>query len=151
MSGEKSFAITAKAANPEGAWQFVRYFLTEEYQDNLINVNYNSGIPIRISSLEKHLADCKEPPYYNDNGVKRYYENTVYNGYSMVNIGVNTDEDNEKMLSLIKSVSSVYREDKFVLAIVEEETGAYFAGQKSAEDVAKIIQNRVQNYLDENR
>ena len=33
--------------------------------------------------------------------------------------------------------------------IVEEETGAYWDGMKSAEEVAKIIDNRVQLYLDE--
>ena len=149
IQGEKSFAITSKAANPEGAWQFVRYFLTEEYQDTFVNTNQNHMLPIRVSSLEKQAAACKERPYYiGADGEKYYYDTTFYNG---VNIGVNTDEDNEKMLDFIKSVDSVYREDKFVLAIVEEEAGAYFAGQKSAEDVAKIIQNRVQNYLDENR
>jgi hypothetical protein len=35
--------------------------------------------------------------------------------------------------------------------IIREETGALFAGQKTAREVAEIIQNRVQVYVNENR
>ncbi|MDE6708862.1 MAG: extracellular solute-binding protein, partial [Oscillospiraceae bacterium] len=142
IKGEKSFAITAKAANSEGAWQFVRYFLTEEYQDN------SYSLPLLVSSLEKKAEASKERRYFIDQfGEKEYYDITLFD----IIIGENTDEDNEKLLDFIRSVDSVYHDDKYVRVIVEEEAGAYFAGQKSAEDVAKIIQNRVQNYLDENR
>ncbi|MDE5577858.1 MAG: extracellular solute-binding protein, partial [Oscillospiraceae bacterium] len=149
IQGEKSFAITAKAANPDGAWQFVRYFLGEEYQDMCVNANY---LPVRVSSLEKQAEACKERPYYIDTfGEKQYYDNTFFNGSINVNIGVNTDGDNEKILEFIRSADSVYHNDKYIKVIVQEEAGAYFAGQKSAEEVAQTIQNRVQNYLDENR
>ena len=142
IQGGKSFAITAKAANPEGAWQFVRYFLTEEYQDD------SYSLPVRVSSLEKKAEASKERRYFIDPfGEKQYYDITLFD----IIIGENTDEDNEKLLDFIKSVDSVYHDDKYVKVIVEEEAGAYFAGQKSAEEVAEIIQNRVQNYLDENR
>lgn len=149
IQGEKSFAITAKAANPEGAWQFVRYFLTEEYQDMCVNYNY---LPLRESSLKKQAEACRERPYYIDPlGEKQYHENTFFDGITEVNIGVNTDEDNEKIIDFIKSADRVYHNDRYITVIVEEEAGAYFAGQKSAEEVAEIIQNRVQNYIDENR
>ena len=35
--------------------------------------------------------------------------------------------------------------------IINEEAAAYFSGQKSAEDVAKIIQSRMQVYLSETK
>ena len=35
--------------------------------------------------------------------------------------------------------------------IVQEEAGAFFAGDRSASTAAEIIQNRVQNYLDERK
>ncbi len=38
-----------------------------------------------------------------------------------------------------------------IKAIVDEELGAFLAGQKTAEETAKIIDSRVQLYLDENR
>ena len=36
------------------------------------------------------------------------------------------------------------------MKIIKEESAAYFAGQKSAEEVSDIIQSRVQVYLKEN-
>lgn len=35
--------------------------------------------------------------------------------------------------------------------IIQEEAGAFFAGDRSAPDTARILQNRIQNYLDERR
>lgn len=37
------------------------------------------------------------------------------------------------------------------MTIISDETGAYFSGQKSAKEVADIVQNRVSNYVNENR
>ena len=43
------------------------------------------------------------------------------------------------------------RRMKPVWQIIQEESEAYFTGDKSIEEVADIIDNRVQLYLDENR
>ena len=48
---DMNFAISTKSPVIEGAWSFVRYFLTEEYQDTLAYT-----FPLRVESLEK-LAD----------------------------------------------------------------------------------------------
>ena len=48
---DMNFAISTKSPVMEGAWSFVRYFLTEEYQDTLAYT-----FPLRVESLEK-LAD----------------------------------------------------------------------------------------------
>ena len=46
---------------------------------------------------------------------------------------------------------NAYWDDTYtsILAIIYEETGSFWAGDKTAEDTAEIIQNRVQLYLDE--
>jgi len=51
IQSDMGFAISAKTPLMEGAWEFVSYFLTEEYQDNA-----GYYFPIRVSSLEK-MAD----------------------------------------------------------------------------------------------
>lgn len=57
----------------------------------------------------------------------------------------------------IKAIKNILKNLKFqvngeseILMIIKEEAAAYFAGQKSAEEVADIIQSRVQVYLKEN-
>ncbi len=41
--------------------------------------------------------------------------------------------------------------DDKVTEIIEEEAGAYYEGQKTAEEVADIIQSRVSIYLSESK
>ena len=151
ISSYTSIAITSKANNKDGAWDFVKYFYSEDYQDQYANNNaYN--FPIRISSLEKQAESAKERPYWEDeNGEKQYYDNNYWIGGESINLGVNTDEDNARMMEFIKSVHVSGRYDQKVYEIINEEAAAYFEGQKSANEVADIIQNRVANYIAENR
>lgn len=145
-------AITAKSASKEGAWQFVRYFFTDEYQDMYTNINsYN--FPAKLSALEKKAEAAKERPYWEneETGEKEYYDNTYWNGTESINIGVNTDEDNAKMMELIKSVTATNNYDTKIQDIISEEAAPYFSGQKTAAQAAEIIQNRIANYIAENR
>ena len=51
--------------------------------------------------------------------------------------------------SILTDRAYYYNED--VLNIVNEEMGAFYTGQKSARDVANVIQSRAQIFVDENR
>lgn len=62
-----------------------------------------------------------------------------------------TDEEIDQVKELLEAAKPVKDSDNLVMAIIEEEVQAFYAGQKSAEDVAKIIQSRVQLYVDESR
>lgn len=144
-------AITSKAANPDGAWEFVKYFLSDEYQDLYADSN-SWQFPVKLSSLQKKAENAKERPYWeNEDGTKEYYDNNYWLGDTKINIGVNTDEDNQKIMDLINSTTNVSRYDQDISNIIDEETAAFFEGQKSAQEVAEIIQNRVSNYIAENR
>ncbi|MDE6764209.1 MAG: extracellular solute-binding protein [Oscillospiraceae bacterium] len=144
-------AITSKASNPDGAWNFVKYFLSDEYQD-LYTTNNSYQFPIKKSSLEKLAEAAKERPYWEDaDGKKEYYDNTYWNGSESINIGVNSDEDNQKNIDFINSTENISRNDEQVSNIINEEASAFFEGQKTSKEVAEIIQNRVSNYLAESR
>lgn len=143
---DNEFAITAKAKNPDGAWEFVKYFLTEEYQNSV------SGLPIMESAYAGLMEKAKEKPFYMDeNDVKQEYDRTYWLGDQEIKIGVNTDEDNEKLMNFIKSVNSKQSYDKELVKIITEEAEAYFSGQKSVDEVADIIQNRASTYISESR
>ncbi|MCM1382889.1 MAG: extracellular solute-binding protein, partial [Muribaculaceae bacterium] len=145
-------AISAKAANPEGAWQFVRYFLTDEYQD-LYAGRDSYNFPAKLSALEKKAETAKERPYWEneETGEKEYYDNNYYMAGESINIGVNTDEDNERMMNFLKSIKTTASYDSKIQDIITEEAASYFSGQKTAQQAADIIQNRVANYIAENR
>ncbi len=146
-----SMAITSKAKNADGAWDFVKYFYSDEYQDQFATPN-SYEFPVKLSSLEKQAAAAKEKPYYTDeNGEKVEYENSYWINGQSITIPVNTDEENQRMMDFIKSVDTSGRYDQQAMDIITEEAAAFFEGQKSAKDVADIIQNRVSNYIAENR
>ena len=146
------FAISSKTAVPDGAWKFVKAFLNDEYQD-MYSEQQSSGIPIKLSSLEKKFKNEQKPFEYIGGDGKTYYdeENRYYAGGNWIDIGYPDAADAEKAMGFLKSIETVQRKDRNLSVIVQEEAGAYFAGQKSAEEVAGTIQNRVQNYLDENK
>ncbi|MBD5141480.1 MAG: extracellular solute-binding protein [Ruminococcus sp.] len=149
---DTKFSILSIGANPEGAWEFIKYFYSDAYQNKFVtekvNGKYCNRFPIKKSALEQLAEESKQLVW--DSDEKEYVEPYYFWGGKKIPIGVNTDEDNRRIYDLING--AVAENINFdVTGIIKEEAGAYFAGQKSAEDVAEIIQNRVQNYLDENR
>ena len=55
------------------------------------------------------------------------------------------------MKKYVLSVDTMYFYDSAIVDIILEEAAPYFANQKSAEQVADIIQSRVQIYVNENQ
>ena len=54
---------------------------------------------------------------------------------------------------LFRSIETAQNEESMnteILNIISEEASGYFEGQKSVEDVAAVVQNRVQLYMNEN-
>ena len=148
ISADMQFALSSKSSNKEGAWAFLRTFLTDEYQEE--NVRY--GFPISIKRLNELAAEAMEKPYYMDeNGNKEEYDSTYYiNGQEII-IPPMTKEETDAFMEQLYSFTQVYKQDDTLLNIITEESAPYFAGQKSAKDVASIIQSRVQLYVNENR
>ena len=50
---------------------------------------------------------------------------------------------------MILSTQAIFQFDENVFAIVGEEAEAFFAGVRTAEETAQLMQNRVQIYLEE--
>ena len=62
-----------------------------------------------------------------------------------------TQEEVDAVKALIDSAEKISGSvDEQLVNIITEESEPFFKGQKSAEDVAKIIQNRIQTYVNEN-
>lgn len=145
---DMQFALSAKSGVKEGAWEFLRTFVTDKYQEE--NVTYS--FPLSISRLLELAGEAMEKPYYIDEkGNKVEYDNTHYIGGEEITIPPMTKQETEEMMELLYSFTQVAKQDDTLQNIIEEEAAPYFAGQKSAEDVAAIIQSRVQIYVNENR
>ncbi|MBQ6876530.1 MAG: extracellular solute-binding protein [Lachnospiraceae bacterium] len=135
-----SLAMSAKSKCKEGAWEFIRYFFTDEYQiDKLSHVS--DQLPVNLNVLEI-LADKAMNPVF---GIWDSYR---LNGKE-VTVAPPTEEKISTWMDYLKSITRADTVDDEVYNVIVEEAGAYFAGQKSVQDVAKTIQGRVWIYLAE--
>jgi ABC-type glycerol-3-phosphate transport system substrate-binding protein len=147
--GEVLLGISAKSANKEGAWEFVRRFLTPEYQ----NSSDLWSFPILKSALQAKFDEAMKKTYYEDENGNKVEEMKTSWGYDEVNFDIYaaTQEQIDSITNLINSVDAVQQYDEEMYKIISEESAAFFAGQKTAQDVANVIQSRVQIYVNENR
>ncbi len=144
---ESCIAINSKSKNQEAAWEFVRQFLLDDYQENNINC-----FPVKKSALEKMAKKAMEPQTYTDeDGNIQTYKDTYYIAGEEIEVDPPTQADIDQMMDVLTSVNKVTSYNDDVLNIVKEEAESFYNGQKSAEEVAKIIQGRVQIYVNENR
>ncbi|MDR0974128.1 MAG: extracellular solute-binding protein [Ruminococcus sp.] len=146
----EELAIMAKAKNPDGAWEFVKGYVT--YKDPNEQGEGNT-YSILQSKLDAMAAEALERPFYIDYETKEkiYYDNTYYINNQEVKMPNNTPEDNAKIMAMINNISSIQRSENELKAIIEDDVTSFFSGQKSAEETAEIIQNRASTYVAESR
>ncbi|MBR5356102.1 MAG: extracellular solute-binding protein [Lachnospiraceae bacterium] len=139
-----AFAISSKCPDPEAAWQFVKKYL----QKDVIKNNY-WGIPASMSLFDEMGEEATKKPYYMDGNKKIEYSDTALINGEWVDIDQITSDEVAELKNFIMSVerTGTYHDD--ILSIIAEDAAPFFEGQKSAEDVVKIIQSRATIYLNE--
>lgn len=148
-------AISSKSKNKEAAWAFLQTLLTEDYQNSLVDGWGWSGFPILKSALELQFEKDMTPEYYtdeNDEKVEQPKTTWSYGDDFEMDIYAAKQEDIDQVKALIASAKKRQNNvDEELINIISEETEPFFKGQKSASDVANVIQNRIQVYVNENR
>ncbi|MBR0164518.1 MAG: extracellular solute-binding protein [Lachnospiraceae bacterium] len=142
-------AMNAKAKDKDACWQFMRRFLLDEYQDRYIG---SYGLPVGKKQLEAKAERAMERQFWINEatGEKVYYDNTYYLGGEEITIPPLTQEDVDQCMALFESLDAPYSYNEKMMEMVMEEITPFFKGQKSAEEVARIIQSKMQVYIDEN-
>jgi len=140
------FAVTSKSKNIEGAWEFVRYFMSDEYQSEVYM------FPARLDMLNKKAENDMKPQTYEDeNGNMVEIENIYYLSSGEINVGYPDEDDIAQTMELINSITAFASFDEKLNSIVQEEAAAFFSGQKTAAAVADLIQNKASIYIAESR
>ena len=131
-----SWGMSASGEHKDGAWAFISTFLSEEYQEDRIT------IPLRITAWD---------------ALREMEEKNVANGFSSfamtpkgdLNLAINDTRHMDELEELIPLVNSFYEENTALMEIIWSEAQAYFAGDKTVEEAANLIQSRVSIYLAE--
>ena len=144
-----TYVLSAKSKNLDEAWNFMRYYLTDEGQEKV------SYFPVQKDIfLEKSKEAMKRPTYEwtDENGETHVEEQdmSIYINGEQVKYDPLNQEQLDKLIAFIESVHNPYYYNEEVMNIINEEIDGFFTGQKPAADVADVIQRRVQNYVDEN-
>ena len=178
-----AIAISSTCADKTAAWNFMKQFLTEDYQlgSNVWNFPINqkafdqklknamteeyqtdengnvvkdeNGNPIRIPKMTYYTTDTGSGVTFG--AATAPAASTVVIGGTGVNedgsisIYAMTQEQVDQILDLINATTAVYGYDESILNIISDEAAAYFAGEKSLDDTANMIQSRVNLYVAE--
>lgn len=146
-----TISVNQACEYPEGAIAFLKYLLAEETQDELAQKACvlgmgSSGFPARAEALEQmflYAEDEQEASPYMHNPAS-------FGGFEYINEPLGA-ESTEKLRELLLNARPAPEAAGIVGSILSEETPAYFSGQKTAQEVCGIMQNKVQLYLDERR
>lgn len=150
----ESFAITSKG-QVEGAWEFVKQFISKDAQmmpEDTERYGY-WGIPILKEAIEQQAKTITTKPFWIDeNGEKVEYDETVWVGEQEIKLEPATEEEAQRWVDFILSVDKKggYGYEQ-AMEIISEEVEAYFSGQKSVDEVAGIIQSRMDIFISESR
>lgn len=136
----RNVAINESSAVKKEAWEFMKFMMS----DAVPTPPTSAGFPINKQMFAKQIEQLKK-----DGTVQAYKEGPLH--------GLTFEVDQAKLAKLEAYVNGavhpVERDSTKVGGevgkVIIETATAYFSGQKSAEDVAKLIQNKVTTYLNE--
>lgn len=113
--------VVDQGDNASGCWEFIKFMLLDpDMKDD--------SLPVYIPLLRDKADQARDSE---DVPVKM------------------SDDDAERLLSLISEIENVAIYDETVLDIISEESAAFFNGDKTAEEAAELIQSKVSIYVAE--
>ena len=125
LLSSNAYAIAAVSEHKESAWQFIEESLTQEKSELYASLFINYPTLKRKLNERVDIAIEREELTWDD-----------------INIVLELLPDAVPCFSV---------KDDEIIKIINEEAPAYYSGQKEVDDVVRIIQNRVQLYVNENR
>lgn len=154
---QSSYTIWSFPINQAAFDAKLKEMMTEEYQtdDNGNVMKDDNGNPIRIPKVTYYTdGNGTMTGYSTGNGGVAVMQPSADGSVEMgengeVNVYAMTQEQADEILGLINATTAVYGYDESILNIISDEAAAYFAGEKSLDDTANMIQSRVNLYVAE--
>lgn len=150
FSFDMPMGIYSKSKVKDAAWEFVKMFMSLEFQGGQDTIYSNPTRQDAFDMLVKRKTATKKYTDELGNEVE-----PLQSGYGWddlnIDIGPLSDKQAQKYIDLVNSTTKTSDYNTEITNIITEEAKAYFAGQKSLDETADIIQNRVKTYVNENR
>ena len=150
-----SICMTTACKDKDGAWSFIRSLLSMDAQMQ------SPAFPMLKSAFEQQAEAAMQQDYVTDedgNSILDASGNpipvilyTVGFFSETVDVYAVTPEQYQAVCDLINQTKSVFTFDENLMNILTEETAAYFAGAKTLDETAAMIQNRASLYIAEQK
>lgn len=151
----QTFALSASCQNKEAAWSFLRTKLIPHVFE-LDSSNF-TAFPINKEDFQR-VAELHMTPKMEvgRDGVLREvprWRSGIISGEDRVEFLYDhiTQEQYDQLMALYEATEGVHLWDYSTLDIITEMAGAYFTGDKTLEETAALIQNRMELYVNEQK
>ncbi|MBQ5312371.1 MAG: hypothetical protein ILP19_10105, partial [Oscillospiraceae bacterium] len=160
------FSISDTSSNKDGAWAFVKYSILNYIEERPVyyydaDSNYvESGDkkyvtktgdqPVLKSQFDLLSSHACDPNYeYDTDGTRKEADIVTYTSAGQVKLPPLTQEELKKYTDVLTSADRIDYIDKDIMNIVTDEASSYYAGTKSLDETASLIQSRVSLYMSE--
>jgi len=133
-------AITTRCTDKEGAWEFMRTFLTADWQRE----NIDWGFPTNKTAYNEMVQEAMR-----EKGEEEGYVIWGYGGGMEYEQTPLTQQEADRIMALIESTTNISAYDEALMNIIMEGASDYFSGLGSAQDTARVIQSRASIYISE--
>ena len=159
---DSGYAISAKCAYKDAAWQFLRLLFSKDYQSG---VTAFGSFPTNKDLFQEKLTQAMTPEYMKDengnylldeNGERIEQPRNSGFGFGFgfgggAEIYALTQEQGDEVMALVEGTDRIWNSDSAIMDTITAEAEAYFAGQKTAQEVAKLVQSKLTIYVNEQR
>lgn len=119
---------------------------TQLYVTNTVGISAQSEyIDIAWEFVKSLITNSQ----YNNRGGFSFLKSKLQTQIEQVDRDIVTDESIQSVIELVNTISQSTNYNETILGIIIEDSASYFNGDKTAAEVASIIQNRISIYLSE--
>ncbi len=151
-------AMVSSGKHKDQAWAFLRESFLPQYQTGSY---FGSAFPVNASDFDRMVEVAMTPQYqYDEHGdicVDESGQPMEAVGYILLgnSLAVSNrairEAEYEQFMELLNAIDRVYDYDEHIWKIVRMEAAVFFAGDRSLDETAAIIQNKVNLYVNEKR
>lgn len=155
MMLNSSYSILSTSEYKDLCWELIKENFKEltDEDEKEGYISYSYGMSALKKNFERQLNKCMSKPYYYDeNGKKQEYDYTYYDdkGENEIKVDPLSQEQVDFISDYIMNTTMVMGSfDPDIESIVEEEIMAYVKGEKTADEAADLLQNRISLILSE--
>jgi ABC-type glycerol-3-phosphate transport system substrate-binding protein len=151
----RTMGIGISTSHTDAAWDFLRSFLLPSASEFYRGVSGDIGFPVRIDLFNELIEDAMTPrTFINWEGETVEYPRETIIKQSDISVKIDLfamkEETANSLRAFIESaVNPVQGISEELWKIIEGDIADFFAGLRSAEETARIVQNRAERWMSE--